>query len=329
MQQRPRYARPVVTRSKLVLEMAAQLATDNSWPLQQASITLRPQGGDANPVVLFGSDSYEAIDQVARGEVHLAIINPAEPLTLAVRGTGPFKEPIPLRAIAVIPSLDSYAFTVSERTGLTSLEDIRDQKYPLRVSLRGQRDHSNHFLEKVVLETLGFSLDDIVKWGGEVRYDPGLPNGVSTSGANYEVTRIDLAKRGDIDAIFDEAVNAWMGLALDAGFRALPLKEPVVDKLESMGFRRSLLKKERWPKLPADVLALDFSGWPIYTHANVSDEVVSSFCAALEARKDHIPWQGEGPLPLERMCKDTPEGPLDIPLHPAAERFWAKCGYLK
>jgi TRAP-type uncharacterized transport system substrate-binding protein len=329
MQQRPRYARPVVTRSKLVLEMASQLAADNNWPLQQANVTLRPQGGDAKPVVLFASDSYEAIDQVARGEVHLAIINPAEPLTLAVRGTGPFKEPIPLRAIAVIPSLDSYAFTVSERTGLTSLEDIRDQKFPLRVSLRGQRDHSNHFLEKVVLETLGFSLDDIVKWGGEVRYDPGLPNGVSTSGANYEVTRIDLAKRGDIDAIFDEAVNAWMGLALDAGFLALPLKEPVVDKLESMGFRRSLLKKERWPKLPADVLALDFSGWPIYTHANVSDEVISSFCAALEARKDHIPWQGEGPLPLERMCKDTPEGPLDIPLHPAAERFWAKCGYLK
>ncbi len=329
MQQRSRYARPVVTRSKLVLEMAGQLAVDNNWPLQQASITLKPQGGDAKPVVLFGSDSHEAIDQVARGEVHLAIINPAGPLTMAVRGTGPFKEPIPLRAIAVIPSLDSYAFTVSERTGITSLEDIRDQKYPLRVSLRGQRDHCNHFLEKVVLETLGFSLDDIVKWGGQVRYDPGLPNGTSTSGANYDVTRMDLARRGEIDAIFDEAVNAWLGLALDAGFRALPLKESTVEKLESMGFRRSLLKKERWPKLPADVLALDFSGWPIYTHANVPDEVISSFCAALEARKEHIPWQGEGPLPLERMCKDTPEGPLDIPLHPAAERFWAKCGYLK
>ena len=87
MQQRPRYARPVVTRSRLVLEMAGQLAADNSWPLQQASITLRPQGGDAKPVILFGSDSYEAIDQVARGEVQLAIINPAEPVTLALRGT--------------------------------------------------------------------------------------------------------------------------------------------------------------------------------------------------------------------------------------------------
>ena len=123
-------------------------------------------------------------------------------------------------------------------------------------------------------------------------------------------------------------MNAWVGLALDAGFRVLPFKEPVVQKLESMGMRRSIMKKERWPKLPGDVLTLDFSGWPIYTHANVPDEVVRSFCAALEAGKDRIPWQGDGPLPLERMCRDSEEGPLDIPLHPAAERFWRERGYL-
>ncbi|HEX9880062.1 MAG TPA: hypothetical protein VGB25_07705, partial [Candidatus Binatia bacterium] len=167
MQARRRFARPVATRSKVVLEMAAELAVNNDWPFQQASVTLRPQGGEETGICLFGSDSHEAIEGVRRGEVHLAIINPAEPLTLAVRGTGPFKEPIALRAIAVIPSLDAYAFAVSERTGLKSLEEIREKKYPLRVSLRGQRDHSNHFLEQVVLETLGFSLDDIVKWGGE------------------------------------------------------------------------------------------------------------------------------------------------------------------
>jgi TRAP-type uncharacterized transport system substrate-binding protein len=28
------------------------------------------------------------------------------------------------------------------------------------------------------------------------------------------------------------------------------------------------------------------------------------------------------------MCRDTIEGPLTIPLHPAAERFWRERGYL-
>ena len=323
-----RYARPVVTRSLLVLEMASRLAGDNDWPYQQASIRLRPQGGDAKGVEIFGSDSPDSIPLVASGEIQLAIVNPAEPVTLAVRGTGPFKQPIPLRAIAVIPSLDGFAFAVSKKSGITSLEEIRDRRFPLKVSLRGQRDHANHFLEREVLRALGFSMDDIASWGGEVRYDPGLPTGISTSGADVEVSRMERARRGEIDAIFDEAINSWVDQALDADMRILSLGEPLVQKLEAMGFRRFVISKKQYQKLDQDVLTLDFSGWPIYTHADVPDEVITAFCAALETSKERIPWQGEGPLPLERMCKDTPEGPLDIPLHPAAERYWRQCGYL-
>jgi hypothetical protein len=55
---------------------------------------------------------------------------------------------------------------------------------------------------------------------------------------------------------------------------------------------------------------------------------VRRICAGLEARKDMIPWEGTGPLPLDRMCTNTPEAPLGVPLHPAAEKFWAGCGYL-
>jgi len=137
-----------------------------------------------------------------------------------------------------------------------------------------------------------------------------------------------MAHDGEIDAIFDEAVGTWVNPISEMGFRLLPLDESFMRKLEGMGFRRGILTKASYPALPRDTLSLDFSGWPIYTHANVSDEVVTSICAGLEARKDSIPWQGEGPLPLERMCKDSPEGPLDIPLHPAAERFWKAQGYL-
>ena len=52
------------------------------------------------------------------------------------------------------------------------------------------------------------------------------------------------------------------------------------------------------------------------------------FCRALEASKDRIPWAEDAPLPLARMVRDTPEGHLEVPLHPAAERFWQERGYL-
>jgi len=306
-------------RSRLVLEVASELVDQQGWPYRQARIDLREQGADHWAVSLFGSDGPAAIDEVARGKVQLAIINPAGLLPLAVRGTGPFKIPTPLRAIAVIPSPDQLAFAVTEKTGLQSLREIGERRYPLRVSMRGQMDHSLHVVVAEVLSAAGFSLADIVSWGGQVRYDPGLPNNSNRLGA---------AQRGEVDMVIDEAVRSWIDAAAGSGMRVLPLDEAMLNHLEALGFRRALIPKARYPKLNADVPALDFSGFTVYTHANVADSIVTSICAALEARKDVIAWQEPGPLPLERMCRDTLDGPLSIPLHRAAEVFWRERGYL-
>ena len=306
-------------RSHLVLEVASELVDRTEWPYRQARITLREQGGEVWPVCLFGCDTPAAIDQVARGEVQVAIINPAGPLALALRGRGPFRSAIPLRAITVIPSPDQLAFAVTERTGLKSLHDIRERRFPLRVSIRGQMDHSLHLVVKEVLSAAGFSLDDVVSWGGQVRYDAGLPN---------SPTRLGAVQRGEVDMIIDEAVRSWIDAATESDMGVLPLDEPLLERLEELGFRRAVIPKARYTKLKEDVPTLDFSGFPVYTHVNVPDAIVTSICSALEARKEKIPWQEDGPLPLDRMCRDTPEGPLNIPLHPAAERFWRERGYL-
>ena len=92
--------------------------------------------------------------------------------------------------------------------------------------------------------------------------------------------------------------------------------------------RRLIIPKQEYPRLERDVPTVDFSGWPVFCLESTPDERVRAFCAGLEARKDRIPWYGEGPLPLHLMCRDTDEGPLTIPLHPAAERFWREQGYL-
>ena len=305
-------------RSHLVLEVASELVDRPEWPYRQAQINLREQGGDIWPVSLFGSDSPAAIEQVARGELQVAIINPAGPLALALRGKGPFKSPIPLRAITVIPSPDQLAFAVTERTGLKSLREIRDRRYPLRISIRGQMDHSLHLVVKEVLSAAGFSFDDVISWGGQIRYDPGLPN---------SPTRLGAVRRGDVDMIIDEAVRSWLDPAIESDMRILPFDEPLLKQLEALGFRRAVISKARY-KVKEDVPTLDFSGFPVYTHANVPGTIVASICSALEARKEKIPWQEEGSLPLDRMCRDTPDGPLNIPLHSAAERFWRERGYL-
>lgn len=305
-------------RSRLVLEVASEMVDHRDWPNRQARVSLRPQGAENWAVNMIASDGPAAIDLVARGEMQLAISNPAMYPALAVRGTGPYKAPIPLRAITIIPSPDQLAFAVTEKTGLKSLREVRERRYPLRVSMRGQKDHALHPVVNEVLVTAGFSLDDIVSWGGQVRYDDGLP---------MKSNRMGAMQRGEVDMIVDEAVRGWANAALDAGMRILPLDEGMLTQLEAIGLRRGVMPASRYPKLGDDLPTLDFSGFAVYTHADVPDTVVTAICAALEARKEIIGWQEPGPLPLERMCRDTPDGPLVIPLHAAAEKFWRTRGY--
>jgi hypothetical protein len=75
------------------------------------------------------------------------------------------------------------------------------------------------------------------------------------------------------------------------------------------------------------VPTVDFSGWPIYTSAASPDPAIRAFCLALHARRERLIIDGE-PLPLDRMVQDSPEGPLEVPLHPAAEHCWRELGFL-
>jgi TRAP-type uncharacterized transport system substrate-binding protein len=310
---------PHTTRSRLMLEVASQLVNRKDFPYLQARVSLREQGAGEWPLTLFASDSPATIEEVADGRVQFGIINPSMILKLAALGNAPFKAAIPLRVIAVLPSLDSMLFAVKDETGLKSFGEIRARKFPLRVSLRAQPDHSLHVIVNHVLAAAGFSLDDIVSWGGQVRYDAGMA---------YGANRIGAMQRGEIDAIFDEGASAWGNMALELGMNFLSLDESMLERLESLGLRRGLIQKKYFPKLAADVPTLDFSGWPIYTHRDTPDAMVADFCRALEESKERIPWAQQAPLPLAQMVRDTPEGHLEVPLHPAAEHFWREHGYL-
>ncbi|MBM2810910.1 MAG: hypothetical protein HW416_1669 [Chloroflexi bacterium] len=320
---RPTTQMPAATRSSLVLETLAESmrSRDFTTKFNQARIQMRRQGtGDNWGLTVFGSDSYEVVHQVARREVDIALMNPAGPLLAAYRGTGPFREPMPVRAITVIPSLDWLGFAVTEATGLRSLADIKERKYPLRVSVRNHADHASHVYIDEVLACYGFSLADIESWGGLVTRDGHAP---------FDEHRGNRILAGTLDAVFDEALSQFVPRIDRFGMRLLPLDEPVLKHMDDIGFLRSTIVRSHFPSLPADVPALDFSGWPVYTHADAPEDLIYEFCRSLDARKSQVVWQEPRDLPLAEMCRDTPAAPLKIPLHPAAERYWREAGYLK
>jgi TRAP-type uncharacterized transport system substrate-binding protein len=316
-------ANPNVTRSRLVLEIASEMAgsaaSDVVPAYVQPRVVLRQaQGGKT--ATFLGVSTAEGIFAVASREIDLAIINPATVLSVALRGKGIFKQPMPVRAIAVIPSWDQFVFAVRPETGLSSFEDIAWRKPKLRILMRGAPDHTLHHMFDDVAAAAGFCRDDIANWGGEVRKAGSVP------WPHTETFKALIS--GDVDAIFDEAATAWVPEALDAGIILLPLAEATVATLEAMGYRRAVLPRATYHRLPRDVLSLDFSGWTVFVHAEADDELVTQICAGLLARKARIPWEAPGDLPVERMAREAPDTPQTVPLHPAAERFWRRRGYL-
>jgi len=309
-----------VVRSRLVLETAIGLLESDHFASNQALVRLRRQGGSEWDVSLFASDSPAALEEVANGKVTMGIINPSAVLTLASRGIPPFRGALPLRAIAVIPSDDQLVLAVREETGLHAIEEVAVKRYPLRVSLRGQRrDHSVHLVLDHILAVAGWSLADLRSWGGEVRYDEGLP---------AHGSRLGDAIGGAVDAIFDEAADNWVDEALQGHMRVLTLSSQTLDRLEGWGYRRACLTPGSFPSLDESVETVDFSGFAVYVHENAPDELVSLICEVLDQRSDHMYSQSGAPLSIRTMCSNSNGAPLDVPFHDAAARYWREKGYL-
>jgi hypothetical protein len=134
---------------------------------------------------------------------------------------------------------------------------------------------------------------------------------------------------GEINMVIDEGLDSWGEVAVKHGFVFLPFSKKALVKLERYGFRRAPLGGGRLEgNFDPATEVVDYSGWPIVTHANFPDELAYHFVAALEKIREEIPYDAGVTPPMSSFCRSTEEGPLDIPLHPGAERYFREKGYL-
>lgn len=274
--------------------------------------------------ISFVTGSFPEIIAVARGDYSLAWINPSVMLTMAYRGTSVFKKRLPVRTIATFPSFDVMGFAVHESTGITSLEQIKRERIPLRVStgfvpksdLTGS---ATMFTVSATLKAAGFTLADIKKWGGKIHSVP-RPSAPA---------RREAIAAGTIDAVFDEGIKSWGQSALDHGFRYLPIEGKVLRQLKALGYRTSAMSRCGFKAMKQDVPTVDFSGWPMIVHADMPNKVAYALCEAIEMRKATIPTDNFKKLDMAQLCSNDAEAPFDVPLHPGARKFYRERGYLK
>ena len=145
------------------------------------SLGTRADGREKDIPISFTTGSFREILAVASGKYSLAWVNPSVLLTMACRGTGPFRKSLPLKTIAVFPSWDVMGFAVHESTGITSLSQIAKDRVPLRLSTgripkNDLSASATMFTVSAVLKAAGFSLAHLRKWGAASR-GPSLRKG--------------------------------------------------------------------------------------------------------------------------------------------------------
>jgi TRAP-type uncharacterized transport system substrate-binding protein len=254
---------------------------------------------------------------VCNGDLDAAFVNPSALLTQAYIGKGLFTEALPVRVLACYPSWDRFVIAIRPGAGISSLADIKARQMPVRVSIREDATHSTRVLLDQMLPLYGYTLADIETWGGSFQLNgpPGDPR------------RLAAIADGNVDIVFDEGIVTWLSAALDAGYQPLVPEEAILSQLEGIGWRRVPLPKERYPALKADSVSIDYSGWPLYTSESMSDDDAYRICAAIAARAGEIQWESSY-TGLAQLAGGSEATPLEVPLHPGAERWYREQGYL-
>jgi hypothetical protein len=289
----------------------------SGWSENQVTIGFRKQGKTEWTTSLFASDGADGVDAVLNGRARFAILNPATAIGRILADRNREGE---VAAVCTIPSYDQLGFAVDRRLEIVTLDELADRSPAIRLSLRGNRpNHSVHLVVDTALAAAGTSLTALTAAGASIRYDEGHGHGI---------VRAKAMREGHIDALFDEGIYNWIEAANDAGFVFLSMGERSLEALERSGLRRAVLSKARYPFLDRDVITVDFSGFLVFTHVDTDDAIVRTFCEAILASKDRIPWQGGQELPLDRMVNGAIDAPLPLPFHPAAERVWRQAGLI-
>ena len=313
-------------RAKMGLEVAAELYTKRMFTLGNV-ITISIKAGSDEPqfpplTIGFNGDLMGGIRapiEVGKRRIDIAYVNPSAIVTMAHLGRGFYKEKMALRALASFPSWDKIAFAVSKDLKVKSLYEIAERKIPLRISTRPFRvNNTTYYTVSKILSLYGLSFAKIKQWGGKWE-EIAWPSSSE---------RKESIRKREVDAIFDEGIKSWLDEALDNGYELLHLEPEIIKKMEGLGFKRSVIPKARYRRLPEDVRTVDFSGWPLITHRWLGDDIAYSICEAIDLRQSVIPVDDIDPLHMEKLCRDTEDGPLQIPLHPGAEKYYKEKGYL-
>lgn len=298
-----------------ILSWLTQEFCDRAGPASRTMITSLRDGG------------LDSLVQVHNGQADLGIATPSALLPAAIKGKEMFASAgaMPdLRALAVLPQRDRMMFAVNPSFGVQSFTEICAKKIPLRIAV--SVDDGTNFIGYVsarILEAHGLGEDTVRSWGG------------SWVKACRPEQVLALVESGQADAVIQEAIMTpwWRNLIEMRAIVPIPVEDGPMNQLSSLiGFQRATVKAGFWATVNEDIACVDFSDFVVLVRSDMADDVayLLTWCLVetrhtIEAQYKHMPPERSPlsyPLDPARMAQ------ANVPLHPAAKRFYSERGYL-
>ena len=234
----------------------------------------------------------------------------------AAKGIDPYKKPTE-NVMGLLNLHDSTRmhFIVNKKSGITSLQQIKDRKMPVRISLSHTAGNS-YLFSKWILEEYGISQKDITSWGGKI-YTP------STSDA------ADMMKNGQLD------IMVWIGpgeafiiqdMINSVDLDLLPVDEKVIDAVDQKyGLKKGIIPAKWYGgKFGHETVTVDAST-ELMVSRNVPEDLVYNMVKAIGESRDDIVIAS--PFWKSFMPEKAGQG-LALPLHPGAAKYYKEKGWL-
>lgn len=247
---------------------------------------------------------------VSTNKVQLGIAHSSF-LKMAAEGSEPFPKKFEnIRALAVLYGEAAEHFIINQKSGITSFEDIKDRKYPLKVNLN-TKDSFMEIVGKKSMEVYGITYDDIKSWGGSVDF--------MSMGAS-----IDLMRDGKIEA-YSNVIQVPSSNVVDASSNLdlglLSMSQEAIDKINAeLGTYQSVISKDKYTFLKEDVQTVA-AKVVLFTNAELPDDEAY---AIVKSINDNLGYFTEIHSSLKGLDLKQLQDVSPVELHPGALKYYTE-----
>lgn len=209
-----------------------------------------------------------------------------------------------------------FTKTFVDKTGITTVEQLVEQKYPVRIAIKKAGSFGEMSGEKL-LEVLGVDFETIKSWGGEV----------TQTGSDAIVS---LLKDGKADMTIDHIAagqSATTELCMTADMFFPQLSDDTIKKMNDIGYNNVTIPANTWKGQETEIQSVG-SPQVILVSADISDDTAYAMTKAICENKSELI---NASAALEIFDPETASDPLKcgVELHPGAKKYYEEKGWLK